>query len=75
MISAKMVFLCFLEINVMNDVTSENLSRESNYMVDVVMWPKFLNSNISMRKVIIISILQGFDQKKPHFLGVPLVQV
>ena len=31
------------------------------------MWPKFGNSNISMREVIITSILWGFDQKKPLF--------
>ena len=34
----------------------------------MVMWPKFCDSNISMREVIIISILQGFDQKN-HFEG------
>ena len=33
-----------------------------NYIVDVFMWPKFGNSSISMRKVNIISILQGLDQ-------------
>ena len=33
------------------------LSRDSNYILDVVMWPLFGNSNISMREVIIISIL------------------
>ena len=31
------------------------------------MWPKFGNSSISMREVIIISILQGFDQKNCFF--------
>ena len=40
-----------------NDVTNKILSRDSNYIVDVVMWPKFGNSSISMRKVIMISIL------------------
>ena len=30
---------------------------DSNYIVDVIMWPKFFNSRISMRKVIIFSIL------------------
>ena len=40
-----------------HDVTSKILSCDSNYIVDVVMWPKFGNSNISMREVIIISIL------------------
>ena len=50
------------------DVTNKILWGESNYIVDLVMWPKFFNSNISMREVIIISILQGFDQKN-HFEG------
>ena len=39
------------------DVTNKNLSRNSNYIVDVVMWPKFGNSSISMREVIVTSIL------------------
>ena len=40
-----------------HDVTQEILSRDSNYIVDVVMWLKFGNSSIPMREVIIISIL------------------
>ena len=40
-----------------HDVTIKILSHDSNYIVDVVMWPKFGNSSISMREVIIISIL------------------
>ena len=40
-----------------HDVTNKILSRNSNYIVDVVMWPKFGNSSISMSEVIIISIL------------------
>ena len=39
------------------DVTNKILSRDSNYVVDVVMRPKFGNSSISMREVIITSIL------------------
>ena len=39
------------------DVTSKIVSRDSNYIVDMVMWPKFGNSSISMREVIITSIL------------------
>ena len=39
------------------DVTNKILSRDSNYIIDVVMWPKFGNCIISMRKVIITSIL------------------
>ena len=40
-----------------DDVTNKILSRDSNYIVDVFMWPKFGNSNISMREVIITSVL------------------
>ena len=40
-----------------HDVTKKIFSCDSNYIVDVVMWPKFGNSNIPMREVIIISIL------------------
>ena len=40
-----------------DDVTNKILSRDSNYIVDVVMWPKFGNSSISVREVIVISIL------------------
>ena len=40
-----------------NDITNKILSRDSNYIVDVVTWPKFDNSSISMREVIIISSL------------------
>ena len=50
------------------DVANNILLRDSNYIVDVVMWPKFGNSSISMRDVIITSILWGFDQKN-HFFG------
>ena len=40
-----------------HDVTNTILSRDSNYNVNVVMWPKFGNSSISVREVIITSIL------------------
>ena len=39
------------------DATNKILSRDSNYIIDAVMWPKFGNCSISMRKVIITSIL------------------
>ena len=39
------------------DVINKLLSHESNYIVDVVMWPKFGNFSISMREVIVTSIL------------------
>ena len=40
-----------------HDVTNKILLRDSNHIVDVVMWPKFGNSSISVREVIITSIL------------------
>ena len=40
-----------------HDVNNKILSRELNYIADVVMWPKFINSSIFMREVVIISIL------------------
>ena len=39
------------------EVTNKLLLRDSNYIVDMIMWPKFGNFNVSMREVIIISIL------------------
>ena len=40
-----------------HDVTNKILSRDSNYIIDVVVWPKFGNCSISIRKVIITSNL------------------
>ena len=40
-----------------HDVTKKILSGNSNYSVNLVMWSKFGHSIISMREVIIISIL------------------
>ena len=68
MISAKIVTPGLLKITVfwnkgydviisVHDVTNKILSRDSNYNVNVVMWPKFGNSSISVREVIITSIL------------------
>ena len=39
------------------DVINKILSHDSNYIVDVFMWPKFGDCNISMREVITTSIL------------------
>ena len=44
-------------IQFVHDVTNKILPRDSNYIIDVVMWPKFGNCSISMRKVIITLIL------------------
>ena len=57
-----------------HDVTSPILSRDSNYNVNVVMWPKFGNSSISVREVNITSIVQGFDQFYCFFWQLVLVQ-
>ena len=40
-----------------HDVTNKVSSRESNYIADVVTQPKFVNSSISMREVIITLML------------------
>ena len=50
-------------------VTKKILSRDSNYIVAVVMWPKFSNSSISIREVIITSFLQGYGQKNQFYEG------
>ena len=63
MISAKIATIGFLKIKVFwnkgydviifaHDVTTKVLSRDSNYIVDVVMRPKFGNSSVSKREVI-----------------------
>ena len=63
-------------ITFVSDVTNKILSRDTNYVVDVVTWPKFGSSSISIREVIIITwSLYGFDQKNRFFWGVVLVQV
>ena len=40
-----------------HDISNKILSRDTNYIVNVVMCPKIGNSSISMREVIITSIL------------------
>ena len=68
MMSAKMANLGLFKTTVLwnkgydvitppHEVTNKILSRDSNYIADVVMWPKFGNSSISVREVIITSIL------------------
>ena len=43
------------------DAINKISSRYSNYIVDVVMWRNFGNSSISMREVIVTSILKEFE--------------
>ena len=68
MISVKMATLGLLKIRVFwnkcydviisaHEVTNKFLSHDLNYVIDEVMWPKFGNCTIAMRKVIITSIL------------------
>ena len=65
MMSAKVATLGLLKLKVFwikgYGVTYKILSRDAKYIVDVAMWPKFDNSKISMREVIITSVLLGFD--------------
>ena len=41
--------------------------RDSNYIVNVVMWPKFGNSSITMNEITTPLILLGFDQMNRFF--------
>ena len=60
---AKLATLDLLNVNVfwnkdyniitfLHDVANKILLPDSNYIVEVVMWPKFGNFSISMKKVI-----------------------
>ena len=68
MMSAKMAIPGLLKITVfwnkgydviitVNEITNKIQSRDSNYIVDLFMWPKFGNSSISKREVITTSFL------------------
>ena len=68
MMLAKMATLCLLKIKIfwnkryediifVHDFTNKILSSDSNYIVDLVMWPNFINSDISMTEVMVTSIL------------------
>ena len=57
------------------DVINIIWSCDSNYVVDVVMWPKFGNSSSSMGEVIFNLNFVRIWPEKPLFWGVVLVQV
>ena len=68
MVSAKMATPDLLKITVfwnkdydviipVDDISNKILSRDSNFIVDVFMWPKFGNSSIPTREVITTSVL------------------
>ena len=46
------------------EVVNKILLRDSNYIASKTLGPKFGNSSISVKEVIITLILYGFDQKK-----------
>ena len=86
MMSAKLATPIFPKLNkfrnkgsdaiILDDgVTNKILSRDSNHIVDVAMWPKIGKFSISVREVMKTTILQGFDQKSHFFWEVVLVQV
>ena len=67
-ISAKMAASGLLQIEVfwskdydviisVHNITNKMLSRDSNYVADLAMWPKLSNSSTSMEEFIITSIL------------------
>ena len=61
-----------------HDATIRILSRDSNHIVNVVTWPKFGNSSITMKEVIITSSYHNFISiwpEKAIFWGLLLVQV
>ena len=68
LMSAKLATLGLLKIKVLrskgydliisvHDVTNKMLSRDLNYIVNLVMWPKFGNFGVPMRDVFITLIL------------------
>ena len=63
MMSAKLDTLSLLKKGILkkgyDDLTNKVLWRDSKYIVDVVMWPKFGNSSISMIEVIWTSSTVG----------------
>ena len=63
------VFWSYDVIIPVDGVTNKILSRDSQYIVDEFMWPKFRNSSISMREVITISILRIWPEKQLFLRG------
>ena len=56
-------------IILVDDVTNKISSCDSNYIVDVLMWPKLGNSSNSKRKVITTSIFKDLTRKTAFFEG------
>ena len=60
---------CFDAIIFVNNITSKISSNDSSYAVDVAMSPKFGNSSISMREVVITSICKYLARKINYLRG------
>ena len=52
-----------------NDVTNKILSRDSNYIVDMLMWPKVGNCSISMKEVIKPQFYKDLTRKTAFLRG------
>ena len=52
-----------------NDITNNSVSHDSNYIVDVFMWPKFFNLSISMTEFIISQVYKDLTRKTTFFEG------
>ena len=74
MMSVKLATLDLLKIKILwnkgynitisvHNITSKSLSCDSNYIVNMVLWPKIGNSSISHRELL------WFDKKNNKFLG------
>ena len=83
--SVKLVTLVLLKIKVIwnkgydviiyvYDITNKIVSSDSNYITEVIIWPKFGNSSIPMREVINLNFLRIWPEKL-FFWGVLFVEV
>ena len=82
--SVKLVTLVLLKIKVIwnkgydviiyvYDITNKIVSSDSNYITEVIIWPKFGNSSIPMREVINLNFLRIWPEKL-FFWGVLFVE-
>ena len=85
MMSGKLTTLGLLKVKVfwnkhydviisIHDVSNKSLLRDLNYIVDLVMWPKFGNSSISVRELIMTSIDLFLDSDSFYHISLVNVQ-
>ena len=60
-------------LNFFHNANRKILSPDSSYIVDLVIWPTFYNSSISMREVILTPFYKDLNRKASFFWGVLLV--